>query len=108
MGAWHHAVARAEPIPLVLVDAQMPGIDGFELVKRIRSEPDTDALVVVMLSSVYDATASARAKALGISRILTKPVKRADRLSALRSSLLRPIGRICHQVVTRKGHRSAR
>jgi CheY-like chemotaxis protein len=88
LGALQESVARAEPIPLVLVDAQMPGLNGFQVVERIRAEPGTANAVVVMLSSVYEPTAAARGKALGITRMLSKPVRRADLLAAIRGTLV--------------------
>src|SRR5262249_50373191 len=45
------AVAHGDPFPLVLLDAMMPGMDGFLLAERIKQDPDLAGSVIMMLSS---------------------------------------------------------
>lgn len=42
----------AEEVPdLMVLDVQMPGIDGFEVCRRVRSKPELDELRIIMLTS---------------------------------------------------------
>jgi len=45
------AAALDEPFHLLLLDAQMPGMDGFTVVERIRQMPELDGITIMMLSS---------------------------------------------------------
>ena len=72
---------------LMLVDAQMPGRDGFALAGDVQALPESARPTVVMLTSIHDPRAMERCKTLGIKRLLTKPVKRQELLLALRGSL---------------------
>jgi len=78
---------NADPFALILTDARMPVMDGFELVKRIRQLPSQKAATILMLTSVNSAEDVARSKELGLSSHLIKPVRRSALLSAIMESL---------------------
>lgn len=78
---------RADQFALILTDARMPGMDGFELVTRIRQLPSSKAATILMLTSVNSAEDLARSKELGLSSYLIKPVRRSALLSAIMESL---------------------
>jgi CheY-like chemotaxis protein len=59
---------------LVLVDIEMPGIDGFELVKRVRANESLRHLPIVMLTGREDIESIDRAYNLGATAFVTKPV----------------------------------
>jgi CheY-like chemotaxis protein len=64
---------HAADIDLVLLDINMPRMDGFELLERMRAEKMLDRVAVVMCStSTYEQDIS-RAKHLGACGYLTKP-----------------------------------
>jgi signal transduction histidine kinase/DNA-binding response OmpR family regulator len=71
------------PFHLVLLDAQMPGMSGFDVASRIRSARSPLRPIVMMLSSVDLTHDAARCRQLGISRYLVKPVARPDLLRAI-------------------------
>jgi CheY-like chemotaxis protein len=83
MEALEQAAAAGEPVPLVLLDAMMPGVDGFTLAEQIKAHPDLAGAVLLMLSSAARPEDSARCRRLGIALYLTKPVKQSELLDAI-------------------------
>jgi CheY-like chemotaxis protein len=77
------AQAAGTPYRLVLLDAQMPEMDGFEMARRIHEDTDLSGVVVMMLSSCDLSSDALRCRELGISRYLVKPVMQADLLDAI-------------------------
>jgi CheY-like chemotaxis protein len=67
--------ARAEPPALILTDIQMPGMDGFELLARLRAEPATQHVPVVAISADALPASVERGRAAGFADYLTKPVE---------------------------------
>jgi CheY-like chemotaxis protein len=77
------AVDAHEPFALVLTDADMPEIDGFQLVEEIRKNPQLSGVTVMMLTSGGQPGDAARCRELGLAGYLTKPVGRAELLEAV-------------------------
>jgi CheY-like chemotaxis protein len=73
---------------LILTDARMPHMDGFQLVERIRQSPSLETATVLMLSSVHSAEDMERSRELGLSSYLIKPVRRSALLSAITEALV--------------------
>ncbi len=65
---------------VALVDIGLPGIDGYELARRVRSSPGGEELYLVALSGYGGSGAKAKAEAAGFDLHLTKPVD-VDELS---------------------------
>jgi two-component system sensor kinase len=84
------AARAGEPYPLVLLDAMMPEMDGLGLAQRVREDPAVPACRILLLSSAGVPDDSARCRALGIARCLTKPVKQSD----LREAILRSLSEV--------------
>lgn len=78
---------NADSFALIITDARMPVMDGFELVRRIRQLPSSKAATILMLTSVDSTEHVARSKKLGLSSYLIKPVRRSALLSAIIESL---------------------
>lgn len=77
-----------DPFRLVLTDCCMPEMDGFTLVEQIRSLPDLDQAVVMMLTSNGQLEDSRRCRELQICVHVTKPVRRAE----LKTAILKALG----------------
>ena len=77
--------SQAAAFPLVLSDVQMPEMDGYALLEKIREVWGVDAPAVVLLTS--GGHGSARAQMLGARGYLTKPARQSD----LRGALLRAL-----------------
>jgi CheY-like chemotaxis protein len=71
---------------LVVTDLIMPGMDGIELIRRLRADPETAGLPVVAITADSSDQAADRARAAGAAEFLAKPVELPvliDRLRAL-------------------------
>jgi two-component system sensor histidine kinase/response regulator len=84
-------LARSEtngtPFGLILMDAQMPGMDGFSVARRIKQNAKLSRSAVIMLTSAGLRGDAARCRELGIKAYLTKPIKRSDLLEAIKMVL---------------------
>ncbi len=75
------------PFALALVDADMPGMDGIDLVERMKANGDRGAIPIVMLTPAGRRGDAARGRELGISAYLTKPVRQSSLLDAIMNTL---------------------
>jgi putative two-component system response regulator len=63
-------------VDLVLLDGQMPHMDGFEVARRIRQMPDYTFLPIIMVTGLAGAAEHRRALEIGINDFITKPIDR--------------------------------
>jgi PAS domain S-box-containing protein len=80
------------PFPIVLLDAEMPGTDGFALAASIRRNRRLARTPIIMLISAgstarRDAAVAATTRKLGIRTCISKPVKQSDLLDAIIKTL---------------------
>jgi len=61
------------PVDLVLLDVMMPGMDGYEVLTRLKGEPKLRAIPVVMISALDEIASVARCIELGAEDYLAKP-----------------------------------
>ena len=81
-----YADRRVYPAPtLLLLDLKMPGTNGFEVLKWIRSQESLDSLVVVVMSGSRDDADIQRAYELGANTYLIKPTKFEDLVKMMES-----------------------
>lgn len=66
-------IAKNKP-SLVLLDLMMPEIDGYEVLKRLRENPDTKDLRVVILSALNSNEDIVKGFSLGANDFITKPI----------------------------------
>ncbi|MCU7922171.1 MAG: response regulator [Candidatus Thiodiazotropha sp. (ex Dulcina madagascariensis)] len=76
------AIAEERP-DLVLLDIMMPGMDGFEVVRRLNADQATRIPPIIMVTALDDEGSRARLAAAGINVMLTKPVDRWELRSLL-------------------------
>ena len=70
------AIAEEKP-DLVLLDIMLPEIDGFEVCQRIKADPETRDLPVIMLTAKKSRDDMARGEKVGADWYITKPFKSA-------------------------------
>ena len=75
------------PFDVVLIDANMPGMSGFELVEQIKQAPELNAAVAIVLTSGSRAESLCRRQQKRIAACLTKPVKQSELFDAISQSL---------------------
>jgi sigma-B regulation protein RsbU (phosphoserine phosphatase) len=80
------AVERSAP-DLLLLDIVMPGIDGYEVCRRLRADPATREIPIMFLSSLEDVQNKARGFELGANDYLTKPFEVLEVKARVRSLL---------------------
>jgi putative two-component system response regulator len=81
------AAIAADPPDLVLLDVQLPGMDGFEVCRRIRAASQFRLLPVVMITARSQTNDRAKALEYGADDFMTKPFERAELVARVRSSL---------------------
>ncbi|WP_309232106.1 ATP-binding response regulator [Micromonospora tarensis] len=87
-----------DPPDLVLTDVMMPVLDGFDLLRRLRADPATQALPVLVLSARAGGEASVEGLTLGADDYLVKPFAAAELIARVRAGIrrarhrLRPTG----------------
>ena len=80
--------ARQTPAPdLILLDVTMPGMDGFEVIRHLRSHPATAEIPVLFLSARSDDADIEHGLAIGAADYLSKPVRPLVMLGRVRTQL---------------------
>jgi signal transduction histidine kinase/DNA-binding response OmpR family regulator/HPt (histidine-containing phosphotransfer) domain-containing protein len=79
------AALEGDPYTVALLDMDMPGMEGVELVRRIKANPDLRDPRIVMMASKEDPAYAARLAAFGISAFLAKPARQSRLYDCLAS-----------------------
>ena len=72
------ARAEAEPPDVVLLDALMPGMDGFQVAEALKVSAPTRTVPIIMVTGLNDQQSKLRALKAGAQEFLTKPVDRSE------------------------------
>ena len=73
-------IAREQKPNLILLDLLMPGMNGEEVCRRIKSDPNLKSTVIIMVSTQSDEETIARCKQAGCDDYVTKPIHQPDLL----------------------------
>jgi len=65
--------ACEEQPDVILLDAMMPGMDGFEVARRLRQNPETSFVPIVMVTALSDVKDRIRALDAGVDDFSTRP-----------------------------------
>ncbi|MFB0723795.1 two-component system response regulator [Aeromonas salmonicida] len=69
-------IATGKTLPdLILLDVMMPGMDGYEVLKQLRTNPETSRIPVVLLTALADSQSEEYGLSLGAADYITKPIK---------------------------------
>jgi len=77
--------AEAQSPDIILLDVMMPGMDGFETCQRLKNNPATAHIPVVMVTALTDATDRVRGLEAGADDFLSKPVNDIALMARVRS-----------------------
>jgi two-component system cell cycle response regulator len=95
-------VAETERLDLVLMDAMMPGMDGFEACKRLKNNPATWHVPVIMVTVLEETKDRIRGLEAGADDFVTKPIDDFNMMARVRS-LLR-LKMVTDQLLSHTGH----
>jgi CheY-like chemotaxis protein/HPt (histidine-containing phosphotransfer) domain-containing protein len=84
--AWR-AYSIRQPFPLLLIDADMPDMDGLALAETARRTPELSGTAIILMVPTQQRLDVARCEQLGLAACLTKPAKESELLSAMVSAL---------------------
>src|SRR5262249_48441702 len=81
---------RGQPFDLVLLDVNMPGMDGFSTAEQLRDQPDGVLPTVMLVTSSDQFGDAQRCKDMGIVAYVVKPVRQAALRDAVLAALNTP------------------
>ena len=81
------AIACASPPDLVLLDIMMPGMDGHDVARALKSDPVTRAIPIVMVTALDDRDSRLKGLEAGAEEFVTKPVDRIELRTRVRNLL---------------------
>jgi signal transduction histidine kinase/DNA-binding response OmpR family regulator len=79
--------AAGAPPDLLLLDINMPGINGFEVCQRIKAQPETASIPVIFISAAHETAEKVKGLELGAVDYVTKPYQREELLARVRTHL---------------------
>ncbi|MFC1888002.1 HD domain-containing phosphohydrolase [Candidatus Cloacimonadota bacterium] len=80
-------ILREEKFDLILLDVGMPGMDGFELCKRLKEDPQTKEIPIIFITGRKDSYSVAEGLELGASDYIGKPISEVELLARVKNHL---------------------
>ena len=81
------AAVAQQPPDLILLDVMMPGMNGYQVAAKIKGNPDTKNIPVILLSALDDRNSRVHGLNVGAEDFLTKPVDRVELCTRVRNLL---------------------
>lgn len=78
---------KYKPPDLILLDVMMPGIDGFETCRRLKSDPETCDIPIIFMTALSDPLEKSKGLSLGAVDYITKPFQQEEVLARVRVHL---------------------
>jgi CheY-like chemotaxis protein len=72
------AAILTSPPDILLLDVMMPGMDGYQVATRVKGDPATARIPIIMLSALTDANSMNHGRSAGAEAFLAKPVNGAE------------------------------
>ena len=107
LGMVRRAESEGSPFSLILLDARMPLLDGFEVAKELALNKGANRPTIVMLTSAGERGDAAKCRALGIRAYVPKPIASTDLLNAIKMAVGLPDGDDQRSLVTIHSMREA-
>jgi CheY-like chemotaxis protein len=82
-------IERGEPFDVVLMDIQMPVMDGLEATRRLRAHPATAGITIICVSARASGSDGKAGVTAGCDAYITKPYKSRQLIDVLRETLTR-------------------
>ena len=83
--------AKSEPFDLILLDLMLPGIDGLEVAKRLKSKPETRHIPIIMLTAKGEEADIVTGLELGADDYVTKPFSPRILIARVKAVLRRKV-----------------
>jgi len=80
-------LAREKKFDLILLDLGLPGMDGFELLRQLKTGPETEAIPVIVLTAWNSTNDKLKGFSLGAVDYVTKPFESAELRARVRAAL---------------------
>ncbi len=77
----------ANPPDLILLDVMMPRMSGFEVCKKLKNDPVTRDIPIIMVTALHEMGDIERGVEVGTNDFITKPVNRVDLLTRVKTLL---------------------
>ena len=81
------SVAKISPPDLILLDIMMPGLNGYQVCKQLKSDPETKHIPVIFISAVSETVDKVKAFAVGGADYITKPFQMHEVLMRIQHQL---------------------
>ena len=81
------SAVEISPPDLILLDIMMPGVDGYQVCKQLKSDPKTKDIPVIFISAVSESIDKVKAFSLGAADYITKPFQMHDVLMRVKNQL---------------------
>lgn len=80
-------IAGRQPPDLILLDIMMPGMDGYEVCRQLKSDDSTAQIPVIFLSGEQDSSSKSKGLELGAVDFVTKPIDPVILKASIREQL---------------------